>query len=100
MRTCERVAKLKELNVLLKMFDLPALAHYERGKPNSDANTWRPYPFRIDVPVRFAANSGAKPGTMREKMVTTDMFGTLSELDKRVHEMVREQQARHDEVGE
>jgi hypothetical protein len=93
MSITERDAEIKALNVLFKMFDIHAVAHYDEGKPNSNAGCWRPYPFRIGT-FETTEGTGARAGSLREKMTTKYMFYSLQELIKQVHIMVSEHQTK------
>lgn len=87
-----RAAKFEDLNVLFKMFDIPAYAYYNEGKPNNGAGCWRPYPFRIDSIEKISDSTGQRPGSLREKMTTIHMCASLAELEAKAHKMIGKSQ--------
>lgn len=72
--------EIGKLNVMLKMYDISLLCTINYGKPvgRSTVMCWRPYPYRME-----AYEDGGK---------TVYMFGTIKELQARVHILIAERQ--------
>ncbi len=83
-RRAEVQAKLDELSVLLKMYDIHGKCIYSREKPEMTRMTggWRAYPFRIGFRVSVGLSASVKLQVERG-----NAFATLKELEARVHEM-------------